>query len=58
MKLLRDFFRFAIDLARELADENAYQRHLEYCSRPHSADEWRTFIDAKLKRRYQQGKCC
>ena len=58
MTALRKFFRFVAALARELADENAYRRHLAHCSRPHSAAEWRRFMDAKLKSKYQQGKCC
>jgi hypothetical protein len=58
MRTLRKIFRFAAALARELADENAYNRHLAHCSRTHSAAEWRRFMDAKLKRKYQQGKCC
>jgi hypothetical protein len=45
-------------LARELADENAYARHLAHSHVQHSAEEWRRFSDAKLRRKYQQGKCC
>jgi hypothetical protein len=58
MTTLRKFFRLVTVLARELADENAYRRHLAYHSRTHSAAEWRRFLDAKLKSKYQQRKCC
>jgi hypothetical protein len=58
MSALREFFRLVAALARELADENGYRRHLAYHSRVHSGAEWRRFIDAKLKSKYQQGKCC
>jgi hypothetical protein len=58
MRFLRALFRGALNFARELSDENAYQRHLSRCSRVHSPDEWRRFSDAKLDRKYRQGKCC
>lgn len=58
MRRLQEFLRFVASLARELSDESAYERHLARCSREHSGEEWRKFFDAKLKRKYQQGKCC
>jgi uncharacterized short protein YbdD (DUF466 family) len=54
----RKLIRFAENLAGELADENAYRRHLAATSRQHSPEEWRRFIDARLERKYQSGKCC
>ena len=50
--------RFAASFARELADESAYQRHLAASCSRHSGEEWRKFIDARLRRKYQGGKCC
>ena len=45
-------------LLRELADENAYQRHLAAHGRPHSAGEWRRFCDERLRAKYARAKCC
>jgi hypothetical protein len=49
---------FVRDLARELADENAYSRHLSWHRRDHSRAEWKAFYDSRLARKYTQGKCC
>jgi hypothetical protein len=49
---------FVRDLARELADENAYSRHLSWHGRSHSRAEWKAFCDSRLARKYTQGKCC
>ena len=46
------------ELLRELADENAYRRHLEAHGRVHSGEEWRRFIDARLCAKYTRPKCC
>jgi len=45
-------------LLRELADENAYRRHLAAQGRPHSAAEWRTFSEQRLRAKYLRAKCC
>jgi hypothetical protein len=55
---VRAFLRGVLTLLRELADENAYQRHLQAHGRVHSADEWRRFLDERLARKFAQGKCC
>jgi hypothetical protein len=47
-----------LTLLREIADENAYQRHLQAHGRVHSAQEWRRFLDERLARKFAQGKCC
>jgi hypothetical protein len=52
------FLRTVWRILREIADENAYQRHLQFHRRTHSASEWRTFCDKRLLRKYAQGKCC
>jgi hypothetical protein len=49
---------FLRDLARELADENAYSRHLSWHGRDHSRKEWKAFCDSRLASKYKQGKCC
>ena len=51
-------FRYIISLARELSDETAYARHLHLTGHSHSAQEWRSFIDGKHRRKYQNPKCC
>jgi hypothetical protein len=58
MKRLRSFWRLALALARELADENAYQRHLATHGRVHSGEEWRKFSDERLRAKYLRPKCC
>ena len=58
MKWVRRFGRLALDLARELADENAYRRHLEIHRRAHSAAEWRRFSDERQRAKYARAKCC
>ena len=58
MKRLLSFAKMLRDLARELSDESAYERHLASGNLQPSAEEWRRFSDARLRRKYQQGKCC
>ncbi len=58
MKLARSILRYIVELARELSDEGGYQRHLKRVGRPHSAAEWTLFIDRRLRRKYQNAKCC
>lgn len=52
------FFRIFLKLLRELADENAYERHLAFHGRTHSAQEWRSFEDERYRAKYQRAKCC
>jgi len=58
----RNFFHELLNLlrslARELSDESAYSRHLKQTGRSHSAREWRTFMDGRYRRKYQNAKCC
>lgn len=58
MSRLRRFGKLALALLRELADENAYQRHLEQHGRQASGEEWRRFCDARLRAKYARAKCC
>lgn len=55
---MRRFFQIILGILRELADENAYRRHLTVHGRDHSADEWRRFNDAHMRAKYQRAKCC
>jgi len=55
---MRSFGRFVMALLRELADENAYRRHLEFHGRVHSAEEWRRFSEERLRAKYANAKCC
>ena len=52
------FFRSVLAMLREIADENAYQRHLRFVGREHSPDEWRRFLDRRLAAKYARAKCC
>jgi hypothetical protein len=58
MSALRRFGKLALALLRELADENAYQRHLERRGRPASGEEWRRFSEERLRAKYARAKCC
>jgi hypothetical protein len=58
MSALKKLLRYLRALARELSDESAYERHLAWHQRVHSREEWKTFSDARLARKYQNGKCC
>ena len=55
---MRRLGRFILTLLRELADENAYQRHLTTHGRTHSGEEWRRFSERRLKEKYARAKCC
>ncbi len=54
----REALRLLLDVLRELADENAYARHLRNHGCQHSGDEWRRFCDAHLRAKYQRARCC
>ena len=58
MTIIKQICCFALALARELSDENAYARHLESIGRAHSPAEWKAFIDSRHRRKYQNAKCC
>lgn len=55
---VRRFGELALALLRELADENAYRRHLEAHGREHSGEEWRRFSEERLRAKYMRAKCC
>ncbi len=58
MTIIRRIFTYVAALARELSDETAYAKHLQWTGHSHSAEEWRAFIDRKHQRKYQNAKCC
>ena len=58
MTKLRRFGKLAMALLRELADENAYRRHLEAHGREASGAEWRRFSEERLRAKYARAKCC
>jgi hypothetical protein len=45
-------------ILREIADENAYARHLAAHGRTHSGEEWRRFSEERLRAKYARAKCC
>jgi hypothetical protein len=47
-----------VGILRELADENAYSRHLLAHRCCHSPEEWRRFYDERLQAKYARAKCC
>jgi hypothetical protein len=51
-------WKLLVALLRELADENAYARHLASSGHSHSGGEWRRFCDHRLKAKYSRAKCC
>ncbi len=58
MKRWRTLRAMVLALLRELADENAYRRHLAALGRTHSAEEWRKFSDERWGVKYSRPKCC
>ncbi len=58
MSHLRSFLTLLLGLLRELSDESAYDRHLAFHGRAHSAEEWRRFSEERLSARYVRPKCC
>jgi hypothetical protein len=55
---MKRVWRLVLGLLRELADENAYRRHLDAHGRSHSGQEWRRFSEERLRAKYQRAKCC
>jgi hypothetical protein len=55
---MKRFGSLILALLRELADENAYKRHLAVHGRTHSGEEWRRFSEERLRAKYQRAKCC
>jgi hypothetical protein len=43
---------------REIADENAYARHLAWHHTTHSPEEYRRFAEHRLAAKYKRAKCC
>ena len=56
--LLLAFWRNVRGVMREIADENAYARHLAWHSTTHSPDEYRRFADRRFGAKYKRAKCC
>jgi hypothetical protein len=58
MTALHRCARIILCILREIADQNAYARHLACHGVPHSAAEWRRFTEHRLRVKYGQAKCC
>jgi hypothetical protein len=54
----RSFWRTLLAILRELADERAYERHLQIHGRAPSGEEWRRFSEQRLRQKYQRPRCC
>jgi len=55
---MRALIQGLLQLLREIADQNAYQRHLSAHNLIHSPAEWRRFSDERFRAKYQRAKCC
>jgi hypothetical protein len=55
---MRSFWNILVGILREIADENAYERHLAAHGRSHSGEEWKIFCDQRLRAKYSRAKCC
>ena len=55
---MRTFFGMVMAILRELADENAYQRHLKAHGAVHSPQEWRRFCDYHWDATARRPRCC
>jgi hypothetical protein len=55
---MRTVWTIIVGILRELADENAYSRHLAAHGRTHSPDEWKRFSDERFRSKYSCAKCC
>lgn len=55
---MKRILRGLMAVLRQIADENAYQRHLRVHGREHSSAEWRRFCDEHFARKYARAKCC
>lgn len=47
-----------VRILREIADQNAYVRHLAAHGAADSGKEWRRFSDERFRAKYQNAKCC
>ena len=52
------FLALLLELLREIADQNAYARHLAARNATHSGEEWRRFSDERFRAKYRNAKCC
>ena len=55
---MKRFCSLILALLRELADENAYARHLAAHGKLASGAEWRKFSDERMRAKYLRAKCC
>lgn len=58
MSLLRRMARIVKGIVDEIADQNAYRRHLASHGARHSGAEWRKFCDERWEAKARRGKCC
>jgi hypothetical protein len=58
MKLLRRFAAIVKGIIDEIADQNAYRRHLAAHGTRDSGAEWRKFCDERWEAKARLGRCC
>jgi hypothetical protein len=56
--LFQRILRIATGVFNELADQNAYRRHLAAHGVVHSPEEWRRFQDEHWAAKSRRGRCC
>ena len=55
---VKSFLSTLMAILREIADENAYQRHLKAHGAAHSGEEWRRFCDERWNAATRRPRCC
>jgi hypothetical protein len=55
---MKRFLGTLMAILREIADENAYQRHLKVHGAVHSGEEWRRFCDEHWNATARRPRCC
>ena len=58
MKFLKTFATVLKGILDEIADQNAYRRHLAHHGLVHSGEEWRKFCDRLWEEQSRRGRCC
>jgi hypothetical protein len=58
LAVLRQCVAIVKGIVYEIADQNAYQRHLATHGVAHSAEEWRRFSDGHWEGKARRGRCC
>ena len=58
MRVLRMLLAQTLATLREIGDENAYARYLEFHGLRPSRENWRRFSEQRMCAKYRKPKCC